>query len=178
MEKSLVYCTVLAFPGGPATTVEVSKFDTDMLARRILDASGIHGGLVVHLGCGSGRLTAAQRAEESCLVHGRDADAAKIADACEHAQSLGLHRAMSFRQWTDGRLPYSDKLVSLLLGRRWWKLLPGHYRWFGPVRRHARMIFGPRVSGSSPAGRASRKLQRSRSEVAQKSLRICRIRLD
>ena len=32
--------------------------DTDLRARRILDAAGVQGGLVVHLGCGDGTATA------------------------------------------------------------------------------------------------------------------------
>ena len=44
-------------------------------ARQILDATGVHGGLIVHLGCGDGRLTAALRATDAYLVHGLDADA-------------------------------------------------------------------------------------------------------
>ena len=44
-------------------------------AREILEATGVKGGLIVHLGCGDGKLTAALRANDSFLVHGLDADA-------------------------------------------------------------------------------------------------------
>ena len=50
-------------------------------AARILQATGIKGGLVVHLGCGDGRLTAALRAGDAYVVHGLDADAANIEKA-------------------------------------------------------------------------------------------------
>ena len=39
-------------------------------ARAILDATGVRGGLVVHVGCGDGRLTAALAPNESCIVRG------------------------------------------------------------------------------------------------------------
>ena len=45
-------------------------------ARQLLDASGVKGGVVVHLGCGDGKLTAALHANDSYLVQGLDADIA------------------------------------------------------------------------------------------------------
>ena len=50
-------------------------------AQQILAATGVQGGLVVHLGCGDGRLTAALHANDSYLVHGLDADPANVDQA-------------------------------------------------------------------------------------------------
>ena len=50
-------------------------------AEDILAATGFNGGLIVHLGCGDGKLTGALLAKESFLVHGLDADAANVAEA-------------------------------------------------------------------------------------------------
>ena len=50
-------------------------------AKDILDATGVKGGLVVHIGCGEGKLTAALRASESYLIHGLDTDAKNIRTA-------------------------------------------------------------------------------------------------
>ena len=47
----------------------------------ILDATGIKGGLVVHIDCGDGRLTAALRANERYLVHGLALKAGDLAGA-------------------------------------------------------------------------------------------------
>ena len=44
-------------------------------AKDILDAASIKGGLIVHVGCGDGKLTAALRANDSYIVRGLDADA-------------------------------------------------------------------------------------------------------
>ena len=63
----------VATPAGGALARSPSQ--TTVLAEQILEASGIQGGLVVHLGCGDGKLTAALRAGDSFLVHGLDADA-------------------------------------------------------------------------------------------------------
>jgi len=40
------------------------------LAREILAVTGVRGGLIVHLGCGDGRLTAALHADDAYLVQG------------------------------------------------------------------------------------------------------------
>ena len=69
-------------------------------AREILDAAGVKGGLVVHIGCQEGKLTAALRASESYLVHGLDTDAAKVASA------------LSGTGWPGSRAPMSDFDIS------------------------------------------------------------------
>ena len=47
-------------------------------AADILAATGVKGGLVVHLGCGDGKLAAALRANDRYLVHGLDRDAKNV----------------------------------------------------------------------------------------------------
>ena len=84
-------------------------------AKQILDATRIQGGLVVHLGCGNGRLTAALRANERLLVHGLDADPAKVAAAREHLRAKGLYGPVSIERLTGTRLPYADDLVNLVV---------------------------------------------------------------
>jgi len=88
----------------------------EVLARQILDATGVRGGLVVHVGCGDGRLTAALHAGDGYLVHGLDADAADVAAARAYLRSEGLYGPVAVQQWTDtARLPYADNLVNLLV---------------------------------------------------------------
>ena len=58
-------------------------------AEEILEAAGIKGGLIVHIGCGDGKLTAALRANDSYIVHGLDADGEQVAKARGHIQSRG-----------------------------------------------------------------------------------------
>jgi len=88
---------------------------TRKLAQRMLNAAGVTGGLVVHLGCGDGRLTAALRAGDSFTVQGLDADAKNVEAAREHIRSLGLYGNVSAQQWSAGRLPYVDNLVNLVV---------------------------------------------------------------
>jgi len=85
------------------------------LVQQILQATGVRGGLVVHLGCGDGKLTAALRAGDAYVVHGLDADAKNVEAARKHIQSLGLYGPVSAEQWTSQRLPYADNLVNLVV---------------------------------------------------------------
>lgn len=87
-------------------------------ATQMLESSGVKGGLVVHLGCGDGRLTAALRANDAYLVHGLDADARNVAEARNYIQSLGLYGKVSVEQWSGGRLPYIANLVNLLVSEK------------------------------------------------------------
>ncbi len=59
-------------------------------AEDILEASGVKGGLVVHIGCGDGKLTAALRAGDAFVVQGLDTDPTNVEKARAHIQSLGL----------------------------------------------------------------------------------------
>jgi len=100
-------------------------------AEEILDATGIKGGLIVHVGCGDGKLTAAlavggvstrrdaagrgRPAHSSFLVHGLDADAANVEKARAHVQSLGLYGPVAIDRLTGGRLPYVEGLANLVV---------------------------------------------------------------
>ncbi|UCG59114.1 MAG: PQQ-binding-like beta-propeller repeat protein, partial [Phycisphaerales bacterium] len=84
-------------------------------ARRILDATGVKGGLIVHVGCADAQLTAALRANDSYLVHGLDTDAEDIDRARKHIQSLGLYGKVSVDRFDGGRLPYIDNLANLIV---------------------------------------------------------------
>ena len=81
-------------------------------AKDILQTTGVKGGLIVHLGCGDGKLTAALRANDGFIVQGLDAD---VTAARNYIQSLGLYRPVSVEQWTGERLPYVDNLVNLVI---------------------------------------------------------------
>lgn len=84
-------------------------------AREILDATGIQGGLVVHLGCGDGRLTAELAAGDAYFVQGLDVDADQVEAARRHVQSLGRYGKVTIDRLTGSKLPYVDNLVNLLV---------------------------------------------------------------
>lgn len=91
------------------------SFSERAQAQQILDASGVKGGLVVHLGCGDGKLTAALRVNDSFLVHGLDTDAQNVEQAREHIKSLKLYGKVSVEQFKGGQLPYTDNLINLVV---------------------------------------------------------------
>lgn len=99
--------SVLAADPGPDTRASN--------AQDILTESGVQGGLIVHLGCGDGKLTGALRVNERYLVHGLDRDPEKVAKARRHIQSLGLYGPVSARAWEGTSLPYADNLVNVVV---------------------------------------------------------------
>ncbi|UCD53362.1 MAG: PQQ-binding-like beta-propeller repeat protein, partial [Phycisphaerales bacterium] len=84
-------------------------------AAEILTATGVRGGLIIHIGCGDGKLTAALAANSNCLVHGLDKDAKKVQAARRHIQSSGLYGTATAEQWAAKRLPYIDNLANLVV---------------------------------------------------------------
>ena len=84
-------------------------------AAEIIEETNFTGGLIVHLGCGDGKLTAALRVNDRCLVHGLDTDPAAVTRAREHIQELGLYGKVSVQTLEGPNLPYADNLVNLLV---------------------------------------------------------------
>ncbi len=84
-------------------------------ARQILETTGIKGGLIVHIGCGDGKLTAALAAGDSYLVHGLDANAKNVQIARKYIYSLGIYGKVSVAKLNGKRLPYTDNLVNLII---------------------------------------------------------------
>ncbi|NQU22539.1 MAG: methyltransferase domain-containing protein, partial [Candidatus Nealsonbacteria bacterium] len=99
-----------------ATAALLCCVATAETADEILQATGVQGGLVVHVGCGDGRLTATLGARDSYLVHGLDSDAENVRNAREHVRSLGIYGTKVAIDRFDGRrLPYAENLVNLLV---------------------------------------------------------------
>jgi len=84
-------------------------------AETIYDASGVKGGLVVHLGCGDGTLTADLYANDRYIVQGLDADPRNVQAARKLIQSRGLYGKVSVRHWDRNTLPYGDNIVDLIV---------------------------------------------------------------
>jgi len=101
-----------------AASVVSGKEETSpeaQLASRILEETGVKGGLIVHIGCGDGRLTAALHLNDRYLVQGLDRDEGNVERARSYIRSLGLYGKVSIDLLRGERLPYSDNLVNLLL---------------------------------------------------------------
>ncbi|MHC4357050.1 MAG: class I SAM-dependent methyltransferase [Planctomycetota bacterium] len=87
-------------------------------AEDMVVASGIKGGLVVHVGCGDGTLTVALRKNGACVVHGLDTDPANVRKTRERVLA-GKHDGMvSAAEFDGAHLPYVDNMVNLIVCSR------------------------------------------------------------
>ncbi|MBT4819461.1 MAG: PQQ-binding-like beta-propeller repeat protein, partial [Lentisphaerae bacterium] len=84
-------------------------------ADAVFKATGVTGGLVVHLGCGDGCLTAALKQDGISLVHGLEADREAVAKARVHIRSLGIYGQVAVEHWDASVLPFADHTVNLLV---------------------------------------------------------------
>jgi outer membrane protein assembly factor BamB len=96
--------------------------DATELARRILDATGVQGGLIVHVGCGDGKLTSALHAGDNYLVHGLDSDLQDVDSARKFIRSLGKYGPVSVDSFGGKHLPYVDNLVNLVVASGKWQV--------------------------------------------------------
>ena len=68
-------------------------------AGEILAETGVRGGLVVHLGCGEGKLTVALHMNDSYLVHGLDDDEKNVAIARAYITQKNIYGNVTVEQW-------------------------------------------------------------------------------
>jgi outer membrane protein assembly factor BamB len=103
---------VLTFSSLAARAIESGA---EQEAAQIIAATGVQGGLVVHLGAGDGQLTEALHRNSSYQVQGLERDAGKVQAARERLLADKVLGPVSFDVWRDGALPYVDNLVNLLV---------------------------------------------------------------
>jgi len=87
----------------------------DVTWEQIKDQSGVQGGLVIHLGCGKGELTAKLGASEAYIVHGLDTDTTLVSAAREHIKANGSYGKISADVFDGSTLPYVDNLINLVV---------------------------------------------------------------
>jgi len=108
MKASCVYAI------GIAMAISVSA-NAEQPGEAIVRSSGVRGGLIVHVGCGEGQLTAGLHISDRYAVHGLDTDAARVAAARESIKSQGLYGKVSVDTFDGRNLPYVDNLANLLV---------------------------------------------------------------
>lgn len=84
-------------------------------AEEIINEIGVEGGLIAHLGCGDGELTAALKRGERYLVHGLDTDKSQIETARKRLAVEEDYGTISFMHLTGNELPYVNNLVNLVV---------------------------------------------------------------
>lgn len=107
-KKHIVLCLVLTML---MSTLSLSA----ETASDIIKETGIQGGLVVHLGCGDGTLTADLRINERYLVQGLDKDAGCVAKTRKLLQSKGINGPITADLFDGKKLPYVRDIVNLLV---------------------------------------------------------------
>jgi len=107
---------------GPAFLIAVTAFlaaaasaEDGPHARQVLSDAGVRGGLVVHLGCGDGKLTVTLRVNDSYVVHGLDRSEENVRAARRGVGARGMAGGVCFAVYDGRRLPYVDNLVNLLV---------------------------------------------------------------
>ena len=110
----MLLCLLISALSACASALTAAETTTRQ-AKEILAATGVEGGLVVHVGCGNGELTAALRTNDRYLAQGLDTSATQVEEARTHIRSLGLYGSVSINTFDGERLPYADNLVNLLV---------------------------------------------------------------
>jgi len=90
-------------------------------ASRILEATGVKGGLIVHIGCGDPAepgLTAALRAGDGYLVHGLTRNRRNLERVRMSVRSAGLYGPVSADLLDGNTLPYIDNSVNLVVAEK------------------------------------------------------------
>ncbi|MFO7901738.1 MAG: class I SAM-dependent methyltransferase [Pirellulaceae bacterium] len=85
------------------------------LATEILNEAGVKGGLIVHVGCGDGTVTAALHRNDGCLVHGLTVDDGKMERARAFLRQKGVYGPVAVDSFDGARLPYADGAVNLVV---------------------------------------------------------------
>jgi outer membrane protein assembly factor BamB len=84
-------------------------------ASQILQETGVSGGLIVHVHCGDGQLTAALNAGDGYLVQGLDTDSHRTETGRATLQKQGQYGTVSLLHFDGKQLPYIDNLVNLVV---------------------------------------------------------------
>ncbi|UCE47933.1 MAG: class I SAM-dependent methyltransferase, partial [Phycisphaerales bacterium] len=111
-----VVCVLLA--SGMVLTAATRAGEYPEQARRILDATGVGGGLISHIGCRDGKLTAAFRVSDKYLVHGLDHDPNRVAEARGHVEAGGFYGTVAIDSFDNRHLPYVDNSVNLIVAEK------------------------------------------------------------
>ena len=107
--------TVILLVSSTFSAIMAQPNDPQQQARQILDATNFKAGLIIHIGCGDGKLTAALRINDSYIVQGLDADIDKVEKAKKTIVSKGLYGKVTAREFDGKHLPYIDNLVNLVV---------------------------------------------------------------
>ena len=87
------------------------------VASEILTSTGVHGGLVVVLGCADPALLASLRRDHAFVVVGLDVHTDNIAEAQTYLRERSLFGPVTVMRWDGETLPFADNVVNLVVMR-------------------------------------------------------------
>ena len=93
----------------------VAAMDKQASALDIRRASGIQGGLVVHMGSGDDLATTDFAAHDRTLVHGLYDTRDRVHKVRESVKQKNQYGKVSVQYWDKDYLPYADNMVNLLV---------------------------------------------------------------
>lgn len=111
----LVLGVLLATAAPAATNLPSAPAGPAEEAKEIASLADFHGGLVLHVGCGNGELTAALRLADNCVVQGLEGDEKRVEAARAAIRARGQYGPVSVVHWSGKRLPYVDNLATLVV---------------------------------------------------------------
>jgi outer membrane protein assembly factor BamB len=97
------------------SAVGAERSAADAQVAEILEKCNVSGGLIVHVGCGDGRLAAALGAEQGRLVQGLARTADEVNRARRLLRSTGLYGRVTIDRMPNDDLPYADNAVNLVV---------------------------------------------------------------
>lgn len=107
---------VLSLPGSLASADDIDYGkDVHSLGHAVLQASGVRGGLIVHLGCSDGQFTAALHGGDSYVVQGLGCIGSEVKRARDTINESGIYGSVSVAHCQGDILPYADGLVNLIV---------------------------------------------------------------
>ncbi|UCG47012.1 MAG: PQQ-binding-like beta-propeller repeat protein [Phycisphaerales bacterium] len=119
-------------------------------AKQLLETAGLKGGLVIHIGCGNGRLTTNLRPNESFIVQGLDDNPDDVELAREYIKSLNLYGRVTADHLTGTKLPYVDNTVNLVVAENLGRI---------PMQEVVRVLAPEAVALVKEAGRWVRRVK-------------------
>jgi outer membrane protein assembly factor BamB len=84
-------------------------------ASRILQDTGVKGGLIVHIGVQKAKLTAALGADSGYIVHGLCRNKENVDLIRKYIKDKGIYGKVSVEHFTGNKLPYVTNMVNLLV---------------------------------------------------------------
>jgi SAM-dependent methyltransferase len=115
IRATAAWWSILAIGILSASTASAVGASPEEQAKQIAALAGFHGGLIVHVGCGDGQLTAALRQADNCVVQGLESDAKQVETARAAIRARGMYGPVSVLHWDARYLPYVDNLAAMVV---------------------------------------------------------------